>query len=98
MTAPIETIGGIDVTAPIWRGVKPDDLRDLAGLLEHASFHFADDSGAEWVAARECLRRFGRYVNAARLDYAAICALHRDKPQLVTLADVMDAVLKDARK
>ena len=48
-------------------------------------------------SARDCLRRFAATVNAARLPYAAIIALHSHGPQLVTLDQVMDAVLKAAR-
>lgn len=93
-----ETIGGIDATAPLFMRVTPDSLRDLVGLLSSASYHYADDSAGEWGSARDCLRRFAEAVNAARLPYDAIVALHRDNPQLVTLDQVMDAVLKDARK
>jgi hypothetical protein len=77
--------------------VTPDSLRDLVGLLSSASYHYADNSAGEWGSARDCLRRFAATVNAARLPYDAIVALHRDKPQLVTLDQVMDAVLKAAR-
>lgn len=92
-----ETIGGIDATAPLFMRVTPDSLRDLVGLLSSASYHYADDSAGEWGSAHECLRLFAATVNAARLPYAAIVALHSHGPQLVTLDQVMDAVLKAAR-
>ena len=94
----VETIGGVNATAPLWNGVTPDSLRDLVQLLSDASYHFADDSTGEWNTARKCLDRFAQTVNACRLGFYAIQCLHRDKPQLVTLDQVMDAVLKDARK
>lgn len=93
----LDTIGGIDATAPLFMRVTPDSLRDPVELLSSASYHYADDSAGEWGSARECLRRFAATVNAARLPYAAIVALHRDQEQLVTLDQVMDAVLKAAR-
>ena len=37
-------------------------------------------------------------VNEASLGFYAIRCLHRDKPQLVTLDQFMDAILRDARK
>jgi len=94
----VETIGGVDATAPLWNGVTPDSLRDLVQLLSDASYHFADDSSGEWGTAGQCLIRFAQTVNAYRFGFYAIKCLHRDKPQLVTLDQVMDAVLKDARK
>jgi len=94
----LDTIGGIDATAPLFMRVTPDSLRDLVGLLSSASYHYADDSAGEWGSARDCLRRFAATVNAARLPYAAICALYLDQPQLVAFEQVMDAVLREARK
>lgn len=63
----VETIGGVDATAPLWNGVTPDSLRDLVQLLSDASYHFADDSAGEWGTARKCLDRFAQTVNACRL-------------------------------
>ena len=75
----------------------PDMVAGLDDAQDQHELTRAMESRGEWGSARDCLRRFAATVNAARLPYAAICALHRDKPQLVTLDQVMDAVLKEAR-
>ena len=92
-----DLIGGIDATAPLFMNVTPDSLRDLVKLLSDASYHYADDSGGEWGSGHSYVRLFAEAVNAASLGYYAIVALHRDQPQLVTLEQVMDAVLREAR-
>ena len=94
----IETIGGIDVTAPLFGGMHRATLRDMVKLLSDASYHFADDSANEWGRGREKMRWFAEAANTNRLCYAAIVALHRDQPQLVTLDQVIDAVLKESRE
>jgi hypothetical protein len=65
--------------------------------LSSASYHFADDSGKEWADAYKTLDAPEKAVNRLRLGFYAIQCLHRDKPQLVTLDQFMDAILKDAR-
>jgi hypothetical protein len=91
-------IGGVIVTAPLWNNVPPITLVGLVKLLSSASYHFADDSAEAWSRGNECLRQFAREVNAAGLWYHAIFCLRRDTPQLVTLEQVIDAVLRDLRE
>jgi hypothetical protein len=91
-------IGGVIVTAPLWNNVLPITLVGMVKLLSSASYHFADDSAEEWGLGNECLRQFAMAVNAAGLGYHAIFCLRRDKPQLVTLEQVIDALLRDLRE
>lgn len=90
-------INGIPVTAPLWQRAKPDDLFQIIKHLSDASYHFADDSGREWSKARECLRCAASEINGFWLGYRAISCLVSHTSQLVTLDQVFDAVLRDAR-
>lgn len=92
-----EMIGGVDATAPLWNKTDPRELRAIVAAFSDASYHYADDSGGEWGRAATVLRHAAMAINAANLGFYAIQCLHRDKPQLVALDQVMDAVLKDAR-
>ena len=94
----VEMIGGVDATAPLWSKTDPRELRAIVAALSGASYHYADDSADEWGVGASVLRHAAMAINAHRLGFYAIQCLHRDKPQLVTLDQVMDAVLKDARK
>ena len=91
-------IGGVVVDAPLFNKSAPDFLEQIVKLLSRASFHHADDSATEWGSARLQVQSAARMVNEARLGFYAIRCLHRDKPQLVTLDQFMDAILRDARK
>ena len=93
----VETIGGVDTTAPLWNKTDPRELHAIVAALSDVSYHYADDSTGEWGMAATVMRNAARAINAANLGFYAIQCLHRDKPQLVTLDQVMDAVLKDAR-
>ena len=53
--------------------------------------------GGNSDAETECRRAAARMVNEAKLGFYAIQCLHLDKPQLVTLDQFMDAILRDAR-
>ena len=92
-----ELIGGVDVTAPLWNKAEPSELHAIVDALSTASYHYADDSSGEWGLAATSLHRAASAVNAARLGHYAITCLYRHKPQLVTLDQFMDAVLRDAR-
>lgn len=93
-----ETIGGIKVFAPLWKGADLMTLKGIVQLLSKASYHYADDSGQEWGEALLAKMEAASIINQHRLDFGAIYALYKDKSQLIPLGDVIDAVLKDARK
>ena len=92
-----DLIGGVDATAPLWNKTDPRELHAIVAALSDASYHYADDSAGEWGRASTVLRHAAIAVNDMRLGYYAITCLHRHKPQLVTLDQFMDAILKDAR-
>ena len=94
----VEKIGGVVLDAPLWNKAEPEHLRQIVKLLSAASYNFADDSGGEWGHGRAQVQTAARMVNEARLGFYAINCLHRDKPQIVTLDQFMDAILKEARK
>ena len=93
----VETIGGVDATAPLWNKTDPRELHAIVAALSDASYHYSDDSTGEWGMAATVMRHAAMAINTANLGFYAIQCLHRDKPQLVALDQVMDAVLKDAR-
>jgi hypothetical protein len=97
MTDTKELIGGVDVTAPLWRKNEPLALHGIVKLLSDASYHCADDSAREWGSAAKALNMAATAVNAAGLGSYAITCLHRHETQLVTLEQFMDAILRDAR-
>ena len=98
MTDEKQMIGGVVVDAPLWNKAAPEFLEQIVKLLSRASFHFADDSASEWGSARLQVQSAARMVNEVNLGFYAIQCLHRDKAQLVTLDQFMDAILRDARK
>jgi hypothetical protein len=98
MTEKPETIGSIPVTAPLWKGAIADNLHEIISLLSKASYHYADDSTGEWGEAREYVANAAALINKFKLPFRAIERLQSEKPQLVTLEQLIDAVLKDARK
>lgn len=93
-----QMIGGVVVDAPLWNKAEPEFLEQIVKLLSRASFHFADDSAGEWWHGKAQVQSAARMVNEKRLGFYAIQCLHRDKLQLVTLDQFMDAVLRDARE
>lgn len=93
-----QMIGGVVVNAPLWNKAEPEFLEQIVKLLSRASFHFADDSAGEWGTGKAQVQTAARMVNEAKLGFYAIGCLHRDKPQLVTLDQFMDAILRDARE
>jgi hypothetical protein len=90
-------IGGVVVDAPLFNKSRPEFLEQIFKLLSSASHHFANDSGGEWGTGRAQVQSAARMVNEAGLGFYAIQCLQRDKPQLVTLEQFMDAILRDAR-
>lgn len=92
-----QMIGGVVVGAPLWNKAAPEFLEQIVKMLSRASHHFANDSATERGYARLQTRSAARMVNEAKLGVYAIKCLHRDKPQLVTLDQFMDAILRDAR-
>lgn len=92
-----DIIGDVDVTAPLWNGTEPRELRAIVEALCDASYYYSDDSGGEWGRGETVMRYAAMAVNKANLGSYAITCLHRHKPQLVTLDQFMDAILKDAR-
>lgn len=82
----VKTIGGVVATAPLFNKVKPESLRDMVNLLDHASYHYADDSGKEWGSAGDALHRFAETVNVCKLSYSAIVCLHRDHAAAIAAA------------
>lgn len=93
-----QMIGGVVVDAPMWNKAARELLEQIVNLLSRASHHFAEDSTSEWATGREQVQSAARMVNAQRLGFYAIRCLHRDKDQLVTLDQFMDAILRDARE
>lgn len=64
-----DKIGGVIVTAPLWNGAEPHDLRQIVAWLSSASYHFADDSGKEWISAYKKLDAPVKAVNRLRLGF-----------------------------
>lgn len=95
---PEQAIGGIPVSAPLFRGATFPQLYAIVADLSTASYHYADDSGREWSKAADMKVKAAAQVNTLRLDFSAIMALHKHTPQLVGFGDFMDAILRDARK
>ncbi len=93
-----DAIGDIIVTAPLRNNAPPEELRSIVELLSRASYHYADDSSKEWGAAQRTKTEAAEKINGFNLGFRAIRALYDEKPQLLTLEDLIDSVLKDARK
>lgn len=93
-----QTFSNIPWDAPLFRKAPLSLLDTIVSNLSDASYHYADDSGKEWGNASLKKMQAALLVNTFALPYAAIVALHGAKPQLITLSDFMDEVLKDARK
>jgi len=93
-----EKIGGVPVTAPSWRGAPALTLTAIVGLLSSASYHYADDSGKEWGAAQMKKMEVAALINQYKLSFYAIECLYKEAPQLFTLGDLIDAVIRDLRK
>lgn len=84
--------------APLFRGASLKDLSHIISLLDKASFHYADDSASEWSLAHEAKRMAAQKANELRLDYDAVEKLVKHRPQLVTVGDVINSMLKELRK
>lgn len=97
MTATLEKIKGVPVTAPLFKTAPAEDLAQIVDHLSSASYHFADDSAKEWGTARERLKKAAEIVNRHQLCSRAIAALHGHTPQLFSLDDFLDAVLAGCR-
>lgn len=93
-----ETIGNIDATAPLWNGADFMALKGIVQLLSSASYHYADDSGAGMGRANLAKMEAAAIINQHKLSFYAIEALYKEAPQLLRLSDLINAVLKDARK
>lgn len=93
-----ETIGNIDATAPLWNGADFTALKGIVQLLSSASYHYADDSGAGAGRAHLAKMEAAAIINQHKLSFYAIEALYKEAPQLLRLSDLINAVLKDARK
>jgi hypothetical protein len=91
-------IGGVVSDAPLFNKAPPEFLAQIVNLLSAASYHFADDSVGEWGHGTAQVQSAARMVNEAGLGFYAIQCLHRDKPQLVTMDQFVDAILQDARQ
>ena len=91
-------IGGIRVDAPVFNRTPYLTLNGIVELLSKASYYYADDSAGEWGYAAQAKMEAAMLVNQHKLGFTAIKALVKHQPQLVTLSDFIDAVLKDARK
>jgi hypothetical protein len=91
-------IGGIAVTAPLWNGATEDELRAIVRHLSDASHHYADDSGKEWGLGDAFKAIAAAEINRLKLGASAIRYIAKDQPQLVGIDDLLDAVLRNARK
>lgn len=94
----MEKINGIPADAPLWRGASFFTLEAIIALMSKASYHYADDSTGEWSLAAEAKREAAAKINQLKLPASAIDHLYRHRPQLFTFNDLLDAVLRDARK
>jgi len=90
-------IGGVRYDAPLFNRVPLETLLNMVKLLSSASYHFADDSGQETSSGYASVREFAAAANKHRLGFSAVQCLCRDKQQLVTVDQVIDAMLRDAR-
>lgn len=93
-----EKIGGVVVTAPLWNGTPALTLTGIVQLLSSASYHYADDSGGEWGKASTAKMEAAALINQHKLTFSAIECLYKEAPQIFTLGDLVDAVIKDLRK
>mgnify|MGYP000418658878 CR=1 FL=1 len=90
-------INGVTTKAPIFNGADKDALLGIVKNLTKASYHYADDSGGEWGHGRKAVQDAARSCNALKLSFGAMEHLYNHESQLVSLRDLIDAVLKDAR-
>lgn len=90
-------IGGVIISAPLWRGTPHNVLLEIVQHLSDASFHYADDSTSEWGRAAGHAKAAAFLINSRSLGFYAIECLYRHKPQLITFEQLMDRVLQDAR-
>jgi hypothetical protein len=93
-----ETIGGIKASAPLFNNAGTEQLRAIVALLSQASCHYADDSAKEWGAGHAAVLAAAKSINFWLLGLVAITALHKETSQLVSLEQLIDTVLRDARK
>lgn len=93
-----EKIGGVPVTAPLWRKTPALTLTEIVSLLSSASYHYADDSGKEWGTANMKKMEAAALINQHKLGFFAIECLYKEAPQLFTLGDLINAVIRDLRK
>ena len=91
-------IGGIPADAPVFNRTPYMTLVGIVELLSKASYHYADDSGGEWGRASLAKMEAAAIINQHKLSFYAIEALYKEAPQLFVLGDLINAVLKDARK
>ena len=92
------TIGGIASDAPLFMKTPELTLFGIVERLSTASYHYADDSASEWGRASLAKMEAAALINQHRLGFTAIEALYRQSPQIFPLGDLIDAILKDARK
>ena len=91
-------IGGVTATAPLFNGCPEETLIFCVKMLSDASFHYAGDTSKEWGEGNRQVALCAKAINAHKLRYAAIECIQRHEPQLVSLAALVDAVLKQARE
>ena len=85
-------------TAPLFRGTPLEVLEAIVDRLDLTSYHYADDSTREWGKARTLVQETAQLINTHLLSFEAIQCLYLHKAQLVTFAELINAVLKDLRK
>lgn len=90
-------ISDIPADAPLFQKVPEETLLQLILKLSQASYHFADDTSKEWPIGYGLVNEFAAEANTLNLRFAAVSALVRHAPQLVTLEQVIDAMLRQAR-
>ncbi len=93
-----DTIHNIPVDAPMFNKATSAELFYIIKKLSDASYHYADDSGREWGQASLDKMQAVATINRLNLCFEAIEALYRHQSQLIGFGEVMNAVLKDARK
>jgi hypothetical protein len=87
-------INGIPSSAPMFNKMTDDRLREIRKALSRASYHYADDSTAEWAKARQEIASAAKMIREGGLRYDAIAALYNDRPQLFDIGEIINAIFK----
>jgi hypothetical protein len=84
--------------APLFNKAPLADLDFIVNQLSKASYHYADDSGQEFGYASLAKMLAAQKANELKLSFSAVERLVKHQPQLVTIGDMIDAMLLELRK